>query len=81
MARMRWRRLWRARIQELLTATIQNITILVRYARGPHPVAQTIRALPQNAAVFAGGMRFDPFLGSGASVRSGLWISTPCFDL
>lgn len=28
--RARWRRLWRVRIQELLTATIQNILVLVR---------------------------------------------------
>ena len=28
--RARWRRLWRVRIQELLTATVQNILVLVR---------------------------------------------------
>jgi len=33
--RARWRRLWRVRIQEYLTAAIQNIMILVRYAKEP----------------------------------------------
>jgi transposase len=33
--RARWRRLWRVRIQEYLTAAIQNITILVRYVKEP----------------------------------------------
>ncbi len=64
LARMRWRRLWRARIQELLTATIQNIAVLVRYARGPHPVALAMRTLSQNAASFTQRSRFDPFFDS-----------------
>jgi transposase len=33
--RARWRRLWRVRIQEYLTAALQNITILVRYVKEP----------------------------------------------
>ncbi len=33
--RARWRRLWRVRIQEYLTAAIQNIQILMKY--GTHP--------------------------------------------
>jgi IS5 family transposase len=33
--RARWRRLWRVRIQEYLTAAIQNIMILVRYVKEP----------------------------------------------
>lgn len=31
----RWRGLWRVRIQEYLTATIQNIEVLMRYGRDP----------------------------------------------
>ncbi|MBM3136349.1 MAG: transposase [Chloroflexi bacterium] len=33
--RARWRRLWRVRIQEYLTAAIQNIMVLVRYVKEP----------------------------------------------
>ena len=33
--RARWRRLWRVRIQEYLTAAIQNIMILVRDVKEP----------------------------------------------
>jgi transposase len=33
--RTRWRRLWRVRIQEYLTAAIQNIQILMRYGNDP----------------------------------------------
>ena len=33
--RARWRRLWRVRIQEYLTAAIQNIMILVQYVKEP----------------------------------------------
>jgi len=31
----RWRGLWRVRIQEYLTATIQNIDVLIRYGGDP----------------------------------------------
>ena len=31
--RARWRRLWRAKIQEYLTASLQNIMVLVRYGK------------------------------------------------
>jgi hypothetical protein len=33
--RARWRRLWRVRIQEYLTAAIQNIMVLVRNVKEP----------------------------------------------
>jgi transposase len=33
--RARWRRLWRVRIQEYLTAAIQNIQILIKYGTDP----------------------------------------------
>jgi transposase len=41
--RARWRRLWRVKIQEYLVATVQNIEVLLRYARGPRRAAQSIR--------------------------------------
>jgi hypothetical protein len=41
--RARWRRLWRVKIQEYLVATVQNIEVLLRYARGPRRAAQWIR--------------------------------------
>ena len=75
MGRMRWRRLWRATIQELLTATIQNIAILVRYARGPRPVALAMPARTSPAAVFNRRSRFDPFFGCRHSSGTGLWKS------
>jgi transposase len=81
MARMRWRRLWRAKIQELLTATIQNIAVLVRYARGPHPVALARFSMALIDAKADGLKRFDPLFGSGPSFQTGLWISTPYFVL
>ena len=64
MARMRWRRLWRATIQEFLTATIQNIAVLVRYARCPHPIALAVQSMPSDPTIFMGRGRFDPFFGS-----------------
>ncbi len=39
--RARWRRLWRVAIQEYLTATIQNVMVLVRYLKEP------LRAVPR----------------------------------
>ena len=35
LKRMRWRRLWRARIQDYLIATIQNMRILITHKRKP----------------------------------------------
>lgn len=35
LKRARWRRLWRVQIQEYLTATIQNIMVLLRYNKEP----------------------------------------------
>jgi len=36
--RARWRRLWRVRIQEYLTAAIQNLMVLLRYVKEPASV-------------------------------------------
>jgi transposase len=48
----RWRRLWRVAIQEYLTATIQNMLVLVRYLKEPlHAAAKALRP----AADMAGG--------------------------
>ena len=33
--RARWRRLWRVRIQEYLTAAIQNLMVLLQYVKEP----------------------------------------------
>lgn len=41
--RARWRRNWRVEIQEYLTATIQNISILLRYVKEPVSGAMGIR--------------------------------------
>ncbi|MFC1817078.1 hypothetical protein ACFL0M_14335, partial [Thermodesulfobacteriota bacterium] len=35
--RARWRRLWRVQIQEYLTASIQNIMVLLRNVKEPAP--------------------------------------------
>jgi len=44
----RWRGLWRVRIQEYLTATIQNIEVLRRYGGDPRkrPAISMMRSLP-----------------------------------
>jgi hypothetical protein len=40
---VRWRRLWRAEIQEYLTATIKTMVVLVRYLKEPlRAVAKTL---------------------------------------
>lgn len=43
--RARWRRLWRAKIQQYLVATVQNIEVLLRHAKGPKRVARWMRTL------------------------------------
>jgi len=48
-SRMRWRRLWRVRIQEYLTAVIQNIGVLVRYGRGPNAVGAVLGEICKDA--------------------------------
>jgi hypothetical protein len=35
LQRARWRRLWRVQIQEYLTASIQNMMVLLRYIKEP----------------------------------------------
>lgn len=76
LARMRWRRLWRAKIQEYLTAAIQNIAILVAYARGPHQVALAQRGIANMHAVVGRLTRFGSIFGSGACFGRSLWISS-----
>ena len=41
--RARWRRLWRVRIQEYLTAAIQNIQILMRYGTDPRRAVSKVK--------------------------------------
>jgi hypothetical protein len=42
--RARWRRLWRAEIQEYLTASIQNIMVLLRNCKAPAASVAMVRA-------------------------------------
>jgi len=44
--RARWRRLWRVQIQEYLTASIQNIMIIVRHIKEPAPAQGMVLAKP-----------------------------------
>jgi hypothetical protein len=46
--RARWRRLWRVQIQEYLTATIQNMMILLRNVKEPAPALGMVRAHPSH---------------------------------
>jgi transposase len=45
--RARWRRLWRVQIQEYLTATIQNIMVLVRNAKAQDSAVQAKLSKPR----------------------------------
>ena len=47
--RARWRRLWRVQIQEYLTATIQNIKILLKQNSKPHTAVE-VKAAPERRA-------------------------------
>jgi hypothetical protein len=51
--RARWRRLWRVQIQEYLTATIQNIDVLLRY--GERPKKSVLTNVNQPKGVIRGG--------------------------
>jgi hypothetical protein len=42
--RARWRRLWRVQIQEYLTATIQNMMVLLRHIKEPEPALVMVQA-------------------------------------
>ena len=44
--RARWRRLWRVQIQEYLTASIQNIMVLLRNVKEPAPALGMAQAKP-----------------------------------
>ena len=44
--RARWRRLWRIQIQEYLTASIQNIMVLLRNVKEPAPALDMAQAKP-----------------------------------
>ncbi len=44
--RARWRRLWRVQIQEYLTASIQNIMVLLRNVKEPAPALGMVQAKP-----------------------------------
>ena len=44
--RSRWRRLWRVQIQEYLTASIQNVMVLLRNVKEPAPALGAAQAKP-----------------------------------
>jgi transposase/uncharacterized protein (UPF0179 family) len=44
--RARWRRLWRVQIQEYLTASIQNMMVLLRHAKEQAPALAMVKAKP-----------------------------------
>jgi len=44
--RSRWRRLWRVQIQEYLTASIQNVMVLLRNVKEPAPALGVAQAKP-----------------------------------
>jgi transposase len=67
-ARMRWRRLWRVRIQEYLTAVIQNIGVLVRYGRGPNAVGIVLGKVCKNTLNY-----FENFFRKFSPLPAGGW--------
>ena len=62
----RWRGLWRVQIQEYLTAAIQKIQALVRYAKGPARMAMT------GAIMDMIKTRVSPVIDFFIKVKSGL---------
>ena len=50
--RARWRRLWRVQIQEYLTATIQNLMVLLRNIKEPAPALGMIPEKSGNKGAF-----------------------------
>lgn len=64
--RSRWRALWRNQVQEYITAAIQNIEALIRYAKGP--VKKVMAVLTGNERLAArftllGSSKLNPILG------------------
>jgi transposase len=45
--RARWRRLWRVQIQEYLTASIQNMMVLLRHIKEPTPALGRVQPKPR----------------------------------
>jgi hypothetical protein len=45
--RARWRRLWRVQIQEYLTASIQNMMVLLRHIKEPAPALARVEPKPR----------------------------------
>lgn len=50
--RARWRRLWRVQIQEYLTASIQNIMVLLRHVKEPAPARGMVLSKPGYPKVY-----------------------------
>jgi len=67
-ARMRWRRLWRVKIQEYLAAGVQNIGVLVKYGRGPKAVGVILEKVCKNILIC-----FESFLRKFRLSPVGSW--------
>jgi hypothetical protein len=50
--RARWRRLWRVEIQEYLTASIQNIMVLLRHIKQPVAAEAKVQTINRNLKAY-----------------------------
>jgi transposase len=80
--RARWRGLWRVRIQEYLTAVIQNIQILIKYGTDPRiavAVARMDKEFDRKITSLFGSVKkflLDSFLLSESGVESEMVLKT-----
>jgi hypothetical protein len=65
--RARWRGLWRVRIQEYITAAIQNIQVLIKHARNPRRGV----AMAMPGVIARVNFRFDGLMGFNYGNRFG----------
>jgi hypothetical protein len=49
--RSRWRGLWRNQVQEYMTAAIQNIEAIIRYAKGPGKAVMAVSLIGNGISV------------------------------
>ena len=79
MKRARWRGLWRLRIQEYLTATVQNIETLIRYGSSKAPLAMACEVQALNRAINGPIKAVLTLCLVWRELLSGIWqYSTPC---
>lgn len=75
--RARWRRLWRVKIQEYLTAAIQNVMILVQHVKEPEATQTVANRKPEKSnrtGQFA--LRFLALFINKSISKSLLYVST-----